>query len=87
MRNKLIEHISGMIFVTVLLLVLMSVLHTANIHKENHDGLRVKEFLDVPVLNTDDRFQRALLKDVMNVFYPDQYEKRHYRTRSPLDKK
>jgi hypothetical protein len=53
----------------------MSVLHTANIHKENHDGLRVKEFLDVPVLNTDDRFQRALLKDVMNVFYPDQYEK------------
>lgn len=75
MKNKLIEHISGMIFVTVLLLILMSVLHTSNIHKENHDGLRVKEFLDVPVLNTDDQFQRALLKDVMNVFYPDQYDK------------
>ena len=74
MRNRLIEHISGMIFVTVLLLILMAVLHRTSTRQANHEGSRVKAFLDVPVSNVEDRFQRALFKDVMNVFYPDQIE-------------
>ncbi len=74
MKNKLIEHISGIVFVTIILLLLLATIHSINIRKENYEGSRVKPFLDAPVSNADDRFQRALLKDIMDVYYPDQYE-------------
>jgi len=75
MKNKLIEHLSGMLFVTVLMVLLMMLFHSAGVHQTNHDGSRVKEFLDVPVTNPEDRFQRALLKDAMNIYYTDQHDK------------
>lgn len=75
MKTKLIEHISGMIFVTVLLLLLLSLVHTTTVKQESHAGSKAKPFIDLPMSNVNDRFQRALLKDVMNIFYPEQYEK------------
>ncbi|NLD94123.1 MAG: hypothetical protein GX639_15805 [Fibrobacter sp.] len=74
MKNKLVEHITGIAFVTVLIVILMFVFNTMRKNDETYAGSRVKEFLDITIQNPDDRFQRALLKDVMNIFYPDRSE-------------
>ncbi len=74
MKNKLIEHITGIAFITVLIVILMVVFNTMRKNEETYAGSRVKEFLDISIQNPDDRFQRALLKDVMNIFYPDRAE-------------
>jgi hypothetical protein len=71
MKNKLIEHIAGIAFVTVLIVILMFVFGIMRKNEETYAGSRVKAFLDIKIQNPDDRFQRALLKDVMNIFYPD----------------
>jgi len=64
-----------MIFITLLLAAFIAVIRTVNVHQEEHIGSKVKQFLDIPVTNADDRFQRALLEDAMDIFYPDQTEK------------
>ncbi|HMA65934.1 MAG: hypothetical protein ACM31E_05490 [Fibrobacterota bacterium] len=74
MKNKLIEHIAGIAFVTVLIVILMFVFSAMRKNEETYAGSRVKEFLDIKIQNPDDRFQRALLKDAMNIFYPDRAE-------------
>jgi hypothetical protein len=74
MKNKLIEHIAGIAFVTVLIVILMYVFSVMRKNEETHSGSRVKEFLDISIQNPDDRFQQALLKDAMNIFYPDRGE-------------
>jgi hypothetical protein len=75
MKTKLIEHISGIIFVS---LMLFATLIGVTISKGNRGKIqdaRIKDFVNAPITNINDPFQRALLKDVMNVFYPDQAEK------------
>ena len=72
MKKRLLEHISGLVFVTV---VLVSLLVYHNIQREQvsrHKGTLIESFVDVPVSNINDPFQRALLRDVMNIYYPDQ---------------
>lgn len=75
MKNKIIEHISGIVFVTVLL---CGIIVSYNITKQKENvlkGSRIKAFVDAPVSNVNDPFQRALINDVMNIYYPDQQEK------------
>ncbi|NLD98360.1 MAG: hypothetical protein GX640_00665 [Fibrobacter sp.] len=75
MKSKLIEHISGVIFVTGILMTVMFFYNRSETQKKNHENSKVKDYINIPISNINDPFQRALLKDVVNIFYPDQSEK------------
>ncbi|NLL12310.1 MAG: hypothetical protein GX267_02790 [Fibrobacter sp.] len=75
MKNKIIEHISGIIFVTLLLFGFLSFYNTSRAREQERQSSSIRQFIEVPISNINDPFQRALLKDVMNVFYPDQADK------------
>ncbi len=75
MKKKLIEHISGILFVTILLFGILSVYNFSRQREKTIESSRIQQFIQVPISNINDPFQRALLRDVMNIFYPDQTEK------------
>jgi len=87
MRSKIIEHISGLLFVTAVLLLAMFAYYSTKSGKSRHQESRVESLIDVPVSNIRDPFQRALLKDVMNIFYPDQADLNAATTKDLLQKK
>lgn len=75
MKNKLIEHVSGIIFVSIILLGILSVYNASKQNELDHKNSVIKDFLNIPITNINDPFQRSLIKDLMNIYYPDQYEK------------
>ncbi len=75
MKKKIIEHISGILFVTLLLFGILSIYNHSKAREQEQQSLSIRQFVEVPISNINDPFQRALLKDVMNVFYPDQSDK------------
>lgn len=75
MKKKFIEHISGILFVTLLLFGILSLYNTSRLREQEQQNSSIRQFIDIPISNINDPFQRALLKDVMNVFYPDQTDK------------
>jgi len=75
MKKKIIEHISGIIFVTLLLFGFLSLYNISRVKEQEEQSSGIRQFIDVPISNINDPFQRSLLKDVMNVFYPGQTEK------------
>ncbi|NLP02771.1 MAG: hypothetical protein GX089_09780 [Fibrobacter sp.] len=84
MRAKLIEHVSGLLFVTAVLLLAMFVFYHSRSLENKQKGSRVESLLDVPVSNVRDPFQRALVKDLMNIFYPGQAERNAVTTKDLL---
>lgn len=75
MKNKIIEHISGILFVTILSAAIFCCYTIAKQQEQTLKNSKIKEFINAPVSNVNDPFQRALLKDVMQIYYPDQQEK------------
>lgn len=75
MKNKFIEHISGIIFITLLLSGVLALYNFSKQQQQALENSSIKQFVQIPISNVNDPFQRALLKDVMNIFYPDQNEK------------
>jgi hypothetical protein len=75
MKKKFIEHISGILFVTLLLFGILFFYNTSRDREQQQQNSSIRPFIEVPISNINDPFQRALLKDVMNLFYPDQTDK------------
>jgi len=75
MKKKIIEHISVIIFVTLLLFGILSLFNLSRMREQEQQSSSIRQFIEVPISNINDPFQRSLLKDVMNVFYPDQSDK------------
>jgi hypothetical protein len=74
MKPKLLEHFAGMLFVTLALLlalVLITSFAKAAAHGKNAGMGR---FGDLSFVDFNDPFQRALLKDVINLYYPGRYD-------------
>ncbi len=71
MKNKILEHFYGVIFVSVLLigaLMLFNSMQKSQVHTRNQE---LNAFLDIPITNLNDAFQRSLAEDVMNIYFPD----------------
>ena len=74
MKTKLLEHISGILFVSLILFIALYFFNYQRAHDNSLQGTRLEAFVSAPISNINDPFQRALLKDIMNIFYPGQAE-------------
>lgn len=75
MVQKLIEHILGIIVVSI---ILIGILFILNVNKKNaveEDLAKISQFINCEFIDFNDHFHKALLKDVMNIYYPGQYDK------------
>jgi hypothetical protein len=71
LHKKIIEHISGMIFVTIILIGAIFFFQIKQQSKDRFEDSKVKPYLEIPITNANDPFQRTLLKEVMNIYYPE----------------
>jgi hypothetical protein len=71
MKNKFLEHIYGIIFVTVILIAALVLFNSNRKHDSNTRNRELNTLLDIPITNINNAFQRALAEDVMNIYYPD----------------
>jgi len=74
MRRKLIEHLFSVVFVSVILLGFMVAVRSAAHAVASGEEARVNALGDLSFVDFKDPFHKALLKDVMNIYYPDQYD-------------
>jgi hypothetical protein len=70
MKNKILEHIYGIIFVTAMLIAALMLFNSNRAHQMNSRNIELNTLLDVPISNINDAFQQALAEDVINIFYP-----------------
>ncbi len=74
MKTKLAEHFFSVVFVTVLLLLLLFVVRSSSNAVINKEKARLSAYGDLGFVDFKDSFHKALLKDVINAYYPDQYD-------------
>ncbi len=72
MKIKIIEHILSLIFVTAVLVGVMYLFSNKNQSDEN--SALDNSIYSPDFINFDVPFEKALLKDVLNVYYPDQVD-------------
>lgn len=75
MKPKLLEHISSIAFVSVILFSAMMYFHFTAETSRQSKSAQVKGYGDLGFIDFNDPFHKELLKDVMNIYYPGQYDK------------
>ena len=73
MKSKLIEHISGVIFVTGILMTVMFFYNRSETQKKNHENSKVKDYITSCISNIMTR-SSGRVKRCCQYFYPDQSE-------------
>jgi len=74
MKPKLIEHTLSIAFVSAILLALLFFARSAVNTVAEHEQSRLNAYGNLDFVDFKDPFHKALLKDVMNIYYPDQYD-------------
>jgi len=74
MKPKLIEHFLSIAFVTIVLLVALVAVRAGVTATATKESSRLNAYGDLSFVDYSNPFNKALLKDVMNVYYPDQYD-------------
>jgi hypothetical protein len=74
MKPKLIEHGLSIAFVSAILLALLFFARSVTNEAVTREQARVTAYGDLGFVDFKDPFHKALLKDVMNIYYPDQYD-------------
>jgi hypothetical protein len=75
MKKKLFVHILSIVFVTVVLLAALFFVRSGMVAEHKQEAKKAQEYGDLSFVDFNDPFHKALLKDVVNIFYPGQYEK------------
>jgi hypothetical protein len=74
MKPKLLEHALSIAFISAILLVLLFFVRSAVNSAAVHEQSRLNAYGNLGFVDFKDPFHKALLKDVMNIYYPDQYD-------------
>lgn len=75
MKTKLLEHLFGVVVVTILLFALGTVLQRNKQSAVTETTRQTEIFGTLDFVDFNDEFDRALLEDVVNTFYPGQYDR------------
>ena len=75
MVQKLIEHILGIIVVSIILICILFLLNMNKKNAAEEELTNISAFVSCDFIDFNDPFHKALLKDVMNIYYPGQYDK------------
>jgi hypothetical protein len=74
MKSRLLEHLAGMIVVTIILLLALVVVTSASKATQQRVKAKTERFGDLSYIDFNNAFERALLKDVINIYYPGRYD-------------
>ncbi len=75
MKQKLVEHILGIIVVTAVLLCALQLLNRGKQQAQEDSVSTIHQYIDCDFIDFHEPFHRALLSDIMNIYHPGQYEK------------
>lgn len=75
MKQKLLEHLLSIAFVSIVLLAVLVVVRMGAQEAHKQETGRAQEYGDLSFVDFDDSFHKALLRDVVNIYYPGQFEK------------
>ncbi len=70
MKSKLLEHLAGIAFVTFALLAALWVITIASGTAQRKQQAGMERFGDLSFIDFNNPFERALLRDVINIYYP-----------------
>ena len=84
MKSKLLVHGASILFVTVVLFIVLVFVGSRGTHADSGQAARQKA-PDASFADLSNPFQKALFSDVMNIFYPGQYDKNSAITSSLAD--
>ena len=75
MNRKLLEHGLSIAFVTAVLLCVLFAVRSGTQTRTKAEAASSQTYGNLGFVDFDNAFHKALLKDAVNIFYPDQYEK------------
>jgi hypothetical protein len=75
MKSRLIEHIAGMIIVSIILLLALGFVTTTQKTARLKTQASLNVYGDLSFIDFNNAFERALLKDAINSYFPGQYNK------------
>ena len=75
MKAKLTEHILSIIIVSFIMLTALAVIKKNSNKAAREELIQINQFINIEFIDFSNPFHKALLKDVMNIFYPGQYDK------------
>jgi uncharacterized metal-binding protein len=75
MKPKLIEHLCSLLLVTAILLSALFTVKAQKSKAAEKNVAVIKNFLSVPSADSENPFDKALIGDVMNIYYPGQEKK------------
>lgn len=75
MKTKFIEHVLSVLFVSGVLLLILFLVGGKGKAFEGGQSSEIRGLSGLEFVDTGNPFERALLKDAVNIFYPGQYEK------------
>lgn len=74
MKTRFLEHILSIIVVTLVLVLGLLWFKAGRDADHEHEMSRYEVFGDIPFLDSQDPFHRALFRDAVNIYYPDQIQ-------------
>jgi len=84
MKSKLLVHGASILFVTIVLLIVLVLIDSASMRAGTGQAAHQKS-PNASFADLSNPFQKALFNDVMNIFYPGQYDKNSAITSSLAD--
>lgn len=79
MFQKTVEHILGIIIVSIVLIGILAVINRSNRQAKQAQLEHITKFIDCEFIDFNDPFHKALLTDVMNIYYPGHYDENKQR--------
>ncbi len=84
MKAKLLEHVLGIILVSVLLIGGFYIVSSYNRQNEKESFNEIAPYVNIDFINYSDPFHKALLGDVMNIYFPGKEDENQGRVQSIL---
>ena len=75
MKHKIFEHLAGMVFVTIFLLLALAIVNHLSSVEQQRQSAGMDRFGDLSFVDFNNQFECALLKDVVNIYYPGRYDR------------
>ena len=74
MKNRLIEHLLSILFITILMLGALWFFGGRQAQIKERKQEKIRLLLDAPLTKINDPFERALLADCMDLFFPGRHD-------------
>ena len=75
MKSKLREHLLSLIFVSAIMITALIMVNHAKRNVDRGNASRIGGYVDIPGIELGDPFQKTLLREALNVYFPGRQEK------------